>query len=111
MSQDAIKEKLRELNQWDIKLYDFAMSLVAWRLKHIVPIIRKLRGHVHVHGVHGNSNTQPDTESVVASWKDRDQQLAAERHMCDGFQEDIKAFQHKFQGEFGIFRPEGHKGP
>lgn len=42
------------MNTWDIKLYDFAKSLVAWRLKQVVPIIKDLRGHLNVHGVHAN---------------------------------------------------------
>lgn len=89
------------------------MSLVSWRLKHVVSIVRKIRGHVHVYGVHGNARRLTSQSSMIASnaWKSRDAQLAADRHICDGFTEDIKSFQQEFRAEFGIFRPDGHKGP
>jgi hypothetical protein len=111
--EDEVRMKLRKLNEWDLKLYDFALSLASWRLKHVVPIVRKLRGHVHVHGVHGNSRRRlqsaPNSQSLL--WTQHDAVLRAEMHMCDGFSDDIKEFQRKYRSEFGIFRPENHKGP
>lgn len=95
-----------------MKLYDYAVSLVSWRLKHVVNVVRKIRGHVHVHGVHANSHRRLQGHSAASqSWSEHDAVMYAERHMCDGFTEDIKDFQSKYRAEFGIFRPEGHKGP
>jgi hypothetical protein len=79
--QAEISKELEVLNKLDLELYDYAQSLLARRLKEIVPLVEKAKSHAH------------DRQYLKSCSK---QHYLVPREM---------------NSYLGVVRPQGHKGP
>jgi hypothetical protein len=93
--QDEIRTLLTEINKFDLELFAYAQSLMAYRLKFLAPTVESVKTQL---GLDAHLNTVVSAE-VFNQHKDQcaalDAQLSPE-------------FRKKY---VGVFQPPGHKGP
>ncbi len=90
-----IRKELTEINSYDLRLWEYAQSLMALRLKMVVPIVNEVKRELGL-------NTHRNTLSA------QDIKKAVDTGMCSSLDINLTAAQKK---SFGIVRPPGHKGP
>lgn len=95
LPQSEVREELARINAYDLRLFDYAQSLMAYRLKLITPIVNDVKRDL---GLNAHRNT------VNAN------QLKEARNsgVCRDMEHTLTVEQKK---NIGIFRPPGHKGP
>lgn len=94
-SQEEIRVMLTEINQFDIQLFEYAQTLMAYRLKFIPPTVLSIKTQLHMDS---HLNT-------VVSEEVFNQHSAH----CNALDATIsRADRRKY---VGIFQPPGHKGP
>jgi hypothetical protein len=81
-TQDELRLKLEELNSLDIKLYRYAESLVALRLREIKQVFAKVKDKTP-RNIHRAESCNPIPMTLIMRYKPY----------------------------FGVFQPPGHKGP
>lgn len=84
------------MNNYDLQLFDYAQSLMAYRLKLIVPIVNEVKKDL---GLNAHQNALS-----VNDLKKKQQQHPE----CDNLDFRISDEQKK---SLGVIRPAGHKGP
>ena len=108
-NEDELKQQLIKMNQYDIALYDYAQSLMSFRLKHIIPLVEKVKKQVvQQHSIHVQSGQSPN--SVVGGQTGDEENLT-----CPVTPKDISNRKmdmvKKYKPFIGVFQPPGHKGP
>lgn len=104
-NEEEIKKELEKMNSLDLELYDYAQSLMSFRLKHIIPIVEKVRKIivqqqvVRVKAGEDLAATAEDTNAL----------------QCPVSQSDImtrkKVMTTTYKNSLGVHQPPGHKGP
>jgi hypothetical protein len=89
-----VKATLTEMNKWDIMLYAYAQSLLAYRLKFVEPLVDAVKSELGI-SVHSHVTTR-----VQASAKDA--------LLCDSRSQKLSREMTK---QLGVFRPPKHKAP
>lgn len=93
-TQEEIRNVLTELNKYDIELFEYAQSLMAYRLKFIAPAVLSVKAGL---GMDSHLNT------VVS-------QEVFNKHHAQCAALDVK-LSPELKKHVGIFQPPGHKGP
>jgi len=91
-----IKEELIKMNYYDLQLWDYAQSLMAYRLKLIVPMVQQVKKDL---GLSAHQNVLSSKDLVKMSNKHDE---------CNNLDFKLNADQKK---NVGVIRPAGHKGP
>lgn len=90
-----MRKILTEMNALDLELYEYAQTLMAYRLKFIPPTVLKVKAQL---GLDSHLNTVVSKE-IFEQKKDQ----------CAALDSSLSpAFKKKY---VGIFQPPGHKGP
>ena len=129
--QEEIKIVLREINSWDLKLWDFAQGLMAYRLKLVGPAINHAVKAQLGLDEHRNSvsvaQVQQAHYAAVAAGKQKGASLAsadvneAKRQQQQQLVDQCRADETRQRAalgahgimsrSLGVFQPPGHKGP
>lgn len=86
---------LKEINQYDLQLFAYAQSLMAYRLKFLSPTVESVKAQL---GLDSHLNTVVSGEVYN---KHKDQCAALDSQLSPEFKKK----------HIGIFQPPGHKGP
>merc|ERR1712146_295974 len=89
-----IKKLLTELNHWDIKLFEYAQSLLAYRLKFVLPVVDQVKMELGL-SVHSHVAGRVQTSR-------EDGEVCKARTM---------ALPQELKKELGVFQPPKHKAP
>ena len=93
--QEEIRAMLTEINTFDLQLFEYAKTLLAYRLKFIPPTVLSIKTQL---SLDSHMNTVV-SEEVFAKHKDQ----------CGALDSALDPeFKRKY---LGIFQPPGHKGP
>lgn len=86
---------MTEINKYDIELFEYAQSLMAYRLKFVAPTVENVKKQL---GLDAHLNT------VVSG-----DVYAQHKHQCAALDSKLDPdFRKRY---VGIFQPPGHKGP
>lgn len=85
---------LASINTYDLQLWDYAQSLLAYRLKFIAPIVDEVKKDLGL--------------SVHSHVSDRVQASPEDTQMCQTLTQEMTA---QMKTEIGVFRPPKRKGP
>lgn len=96
-----MRKLLTNLNQFDLKLFDFAQSVVALRLKHIKPIMELVNPH----------RTALRSSELVHTAHQQPYQTHLSELSCRVNEAQARMFLKNYHSVLGVFRPQGHKGP
>lgn len=87
--QEELKQQLLEMNKYDIRLFEFAQSLMAYRLKLISPLVTDVNNYI-ANGDSENYNKRVSQQCVLHN---RPEILRT------------------YKNDIGVFQPPGHKAP
>jgi hypothetical protein len=125
-NEENIRKELIEMNQLDIALYDYAQSLMSFRLKHYIPVIEKIKKKVidnqklavgkHIYSQEMSTTTISTRNLQVQIGNNESNQKIEELNLqCPVTAGDISTRKTQMQSTFkpllGVFQPPGHKGP
>lgn len=104
---------MRERNQLDLELYEYAQSLISLRLKFLIPLYTAAKSHA-MEKFHSNLG-QSVPVSQLRSLTTSDHQFDLSSFQCSVTPKDVQHRKTLLAGKYkkvmGVMQPPGHKGP
>lgn len=104
--EENIRQLLKDINQYDIALYDYAQSLTSLRLRSVLSMVSEMPELKSVVAPLVRGNRRKALPSTIASSKSGDSissAVCAERATMNTIS--------RYRNMLGVFQPPGHKGP